>query len=166
MATLDFSQLVTKYSATLKPFAMSLTHDLDDAKDLIQETVFRALSSEDKYNAGTNLKAWMYTIMKNIFINNYRRKAKRTTILDTTDGQLLINNSSNNEANYGETSSMLNDLYKEINKLEYDYKMPFLLHFNGFKYHEIAENLNVPIGTVKSRIHCARKELKRNISKF
>jgi RNA polymerase sigma-70 factor (ECF subfamily) len=75
MSTIDFNQMLLNNAEFLKPFAVTLTRDNETAKDLYQETLFRALSNKDKYNAGTNIKAWLYTIMRNIFINNYRRNA-------------------------------------------------------------------------------------------
>jgi RNA polymerase sigma factor (sigma-70 family) len=164
MSTAEFSQLVTKFSYSLKPFALSLTRDMEDAKDLLQETVYRALSSQDKYTEGTNLKAWLYTIMKNIFINNYRRKIKRNTIIDSTEDQFYINSSDSTVTlNRGESNMVMVDITTEIDRLTEDYRTPFLMHYQGFKYHEIADHLTLPIGTVKSRIHFARKELKRKL---
>ena len=90
MASIDFNNEVVGLQSSLKPFALKLTRDMDDAEDLIQETMFRAFSNEDKFQSGTKLKAWLYTIMKNIFINNYRKKIKRNTIVDTSDNQYFI----------------------------------------------------------------------------
>jgi RNA polymerase sigma-70 factor (ECF subfamily) len=165
MATVEFNEMVTRYSYSLKPFALSLTRDMEDAKDLIQETVFRALSSEDKYAAGTNLKAWLYTIMKNIFINNYRRRMTRNTLIDRTDELYFINSASASMPNGGESRVALSDINNEIDRLNDDYRTPFMLHYQGFKYHEIADHLTLPIGTVKSRIHFARQELKKKLGR-
>src|SRR4030095_13142648 len=91
MATLEFNQLLVNNAEFLKPFAITLTRDTEAAKDLFQETLYRSLSNKDKYNVGTNIKAWLYTIMRNIFINNYRRKVKQNTIFDNTPNEFLIN---------------------------------------------------------------------------
>ncbi len=91
MSTLDFNKMLVNNAEFLKPFAVTLTRDNEAAKDLYQETLFRALANKDKYNVGTNIKAWLYTIMRNIFINNYRRKAKQATILDNSENEFLIN---------------------------------------------------------------------------
>ena len=164
MSTLEFNQLVTKHTHTLKPFALSLTRDMEDAKDLLQETVFKALSSQEKYTEDTNLKAWLYTIMKNIFINNYRRKVKRKTIIETSDGRISLQEDYGSSIpNGGESQIAVADITGEIDKLNAEYRIPFLMHYQGFKYHEIAEHLILPIGTVKSRIHFARKELKKKL---
>jgi RNA polymerase sigma-70 factor (ECF subfamily) len=161
----NFTNLVTQYSSTLKPFAISLTKDTEDANDLLQETVYRALSSQDKYSEGTNLKAWLFTIMKNIFINNYRRKVKRNTIIDSTENDYYLNSLSNSTVNTGETSMQMEEIRRGLEKLATEYRIPFMMHYHGFKYHEIAEHLTLPIGTVKSRIHFARKELKRMLAR-
>src|SRR6476646_2999508 len=91
MASSEFSQMLVNNSEFLKPFAVTLTRDSDAAQDLYQETLYRALANKDKYNVGTNIKAWLYTIMRNIFINNYRRKAKQNTIVDSTPNDFLLN---------------------------------------------------------------------------
>src|SRR3954462_15591706 len=91
MSPIEFSQVIINNSEYLKPFAVSLTRDSETAKDLLQETMYRALANKEKYNVGTNIKAWLYTIMRNIFINNYRRKARQNTIFDTTPNEFLIN---------------------------------------------------------------------------
>src|SRR6185437_3362610 len=156
----------TKYAYSLKPFALSLTRDLQDAHDLIQETLLRALSSREKFAEGTNLKAWLYTIMKNIFINNYRRNKKRNTIIDVTEDMYLINSSGTRVVNQGESNISMENVTQAVDLLQDEFKVPFMMHYDGFKYHEIAEKLVLPIGTVKSRIHFARKELKQKLTRF
>eukprot|EP00611_Tribonema_gayanum_P021111 TRINITY_DN3999_c0_g1_i8.p1 TRINITY_DN3999_c0_g1~~TRINITY_DN3999_c0_g1_i8.p1 ORF type:complete len:108 (+),score=7.57 TRINITY_DN3999_c0_g1_i8:66-389(+) len=91
MSVLEFDQMLLNNTEFLKPFAVTLTRDTEAAKDLVQETMYRALANKDKYNVGTNIKAWLYTIMRNIFINNYRRKSKQATIFDSTPNEFLLN---------------------------------------------------------------------------
>ena len=160
---INFQVLVVNMIASLKPYAINLTKNIDDAHDLLQETVCRALINHEKYIEGTNLKAWLFTIMKNIFINNYRRAAKRNTLIDTTDNLYFINMPSINMAHTGSGNLMLEDINHAIDKLGDEYRVPFMMHFEGFKYHEIAEYLDLPLGTVKSRIFFARKELKNQL---
>ena len=93
MPVADFNQVLINNAEFLMPFAITLTHDPEDAKDLFQETLFRALANQEKYNIGTNLKAWLYTIMRNIFINDYRRKSKQQIVFDGTPGEYYINSS-------------------------------------------------------------------------
>src|SRR5687767_15083525 len=110
MSTADFNILVTKYSSSLKPFALSLTRDMDEAKDLLQETILRALASKDKYTEGTNLKGWLYTIMKNIFINNYRRGVKRNSIVSDTNNLTAFHTGGHTSRNLGEGQIVINDI--------------------------------------------------------
>src|SRR5579871_4294945 len=141
MSSLEFNQLLVKNAEFLKPFAITLTRDTEDAKDLFQETIFRALANKDKYNVGTNVKAWLYTIMRNVFINGYRRKAKQQTIFDSTPNEILLNSSKASILNEAASILHLKEIQKAIYKLPDIFKTPFLLYFDGFKYHEIAEAL-------------------------
>ncbi len=164
----NFTTSVIGLSSNLKPFAINLTQDIEDANDLVQETIFRALTNEDKFREGTNLKAWLFTIMKNIFINGYRRKVKRKTIIDTTDNLYYINTTSSKSvvSNRSEANFMMEDIMNAIVELDDDYRVPFMMHYKGFKYQEIAEDLNLPLGTVKSRIFFARKDLKEKLKVY
>lgn len=166
MAVIDFNQMLMNNAEFLKPFAATLTRDQEAAKDLYQETLFRALSNKDKYNAGTNIKAWLYTIMRNIFINNYRRKAKQSTIFDSTPNEYLLNLNQGAVANDAVANINLKEVKQAIHNLPEIFKNPFLLYFDGYKYHEIAEMLDEPLGTIKSRIHFARKLLKSHVQRF
>jgi RNA polymerase sigma factor (sigma-70 family) len=166
MGSVEFNQLLVNNAEFLKPFAITLTKDSEAAKDLFQETLFRALANKDKYSVGTNIKAWLYTIMRNIFINNYRRKAKQNTIFDSTPNDFLLDHNQTAVVNSAESNLRLKDLQGAIHNLPEIFRNPFLLYFDGFKYHEIAEMLHEPLGTIKSRIHFARKLLKSQIEAF
>jgi RNA polymerase sigma factor (sigma-70 family) len=166
MSTLEFNQLLVSNADFLKPFAITLTKDSEAAKDLFQETLYRALANKDKYNVGTNIKAWLYTIMRNIFINNYRRKAKQNTIFDNTPNDFLLNHNQVIIPNAAEGNLRIKDIQLAIHNLPEIFRNPFLLYFDGFKYHEIADMLTEPLGTIKSRIHFARKLLKSQIQAF
>lgn len=163
MTTLEFSYSLDKLSSTLKPFALKLTRDIDDANDLMQDTMVKAFTNRDKFTEGTNLKAWLYTIMKNTFITNYQRMVRRGTFVDTTDNLHYINSSSVKIENGVFGNFTMDDTYAAIDKLDDVYKTPFMMHYRGFKYYEIAEKLDIPIGTVKNRIHIARKLLKEDL---
>ena len=158
----EFNEMLVSNTDFLKPFAFTLTRDNETAKDLLQETLYRAIADRDKYHVGTNIKAWLYTIMRNIFINNYRRKAKQRTIFDNTTNEYLLHNGAN-EGNRGEGNIEMKEMRRAIKQLPEIFKVPFQLYYEGYKYNEIADSLNEPLGTVKSRIHFARKLLREQI---
>src|SRR5574343_1354748 len=166
MAKQDFDQLLLNNTEFLKPFAITLTRDNEVAKDLLQETMYRALANREKYHVGTNIKAWLYTIMRNIFINNYRRKAKQSTIFDNTPNEFLLDFNQGAVANEAIANINMKEVKQAIHNLPEIFKNPFLLYFDGYKYHEIAEMLDEPLGTIKSRIHFARKLLKSHVQRF
>jgi len=163
MSIIEFNTHFNKLTTLLNSFAYKLTKNSEDAADLYQETALRALSNKDKFRPGTNFKAWSFTIMKNIFINNYRKKMKKNTIIDSTDNMYFINSGVLVE-NDAETNILMKELHRMISSLEENLKTPFLKHYEGFKYQEIADELDLPLGTVKSRIFFARKALKNMIA--
>ena len=166
MSNAEFTLLLTENADFLKPFAINLTKDHEVAKDLFQETLYRALSNKDKYNVGTNIKAWLYTIMRNIFINDYRKKAKQSVVLDNSPNDFLIDQTRTKVLNDGVTNLNLREVKQFIYDLPELFRTPFNLYFEGYKYNEIAEELNEPLGTIKSRIHFARKILKQKIQRY
>lgn len=161
----DFHRQLDNMSTLLHAFAFNLTKNTEDAKDLYQETAYRAMTNMDKFRPGTNFKAWLFTIMKNIFINNYRKKTKANTIVDSTDNLYYLNSGANAISNRAESSIMMKELVQLVEKLDDSIRVPFLMHYQGYKYQEIADYLDLPLGTVKSRIFFARKELKEMIGK-
>ncbi len=165
MSASEFDQMLLHNTEFLKPFAITLTRDNEMAKDLFQETLLRALANKEKYNDGTNIKAWLYTIMRNIFINNYRRKAKQNTIFDSTPNDYLLDFNQGAVSNAAIASINMKEVQAAIYNLPSIFKNPFLLYFDGYKYHEIADMLGEPLGTIKSRIHFARKILKAQIDR-
>lgn len=166
MSSPEFSQILVRNADFLKPFAINLTRDTDAANDLYQETLYKALANQEKYNAGTNIKAWLYTIMRNIFINDYRRRSKQRTIFDNSPNEYLINQNQSIVTNAAESNLRIKEIKKAIQQLPGIFKTPFLLYFDGYKYNEIAAVLQEPLGTIKSRIHFARKLLKEQISRY
>lgn len=164
MSTYEFNQLLMQNTEYLRPFAVTLTKDQETAKDLLQETMYRALSNQEKYSVGTNIKAWLYTIMRNIFINNYRRKSKQNTIFDNSPNDYLLDYNQATVANEAESNIRIKFIKAAIHDLPIIFKQPFMLYFEGYKYHEIADMLNEPLGTIKSRIHFARRLLKNQIT--
>jgi len=164
MSTVEFNKLLLNNTDFLKPFAITLTRDQEVAKDLMQETIYRALANKDKYNVGTNIKAWLYTIMRNIFINNYRKKVKQNTVIDTTPNEFFLNQYGAVVDNGAEARLTMKEINASLYSLPEIFRNPFILYFEGYKYHEIAELLSEPLGTIKIRIHFARKLLKEQLS--
>ncbi len=165
MSAIEFNQLLLGNTEFLKPFALKLTNDNESAKDLLQETIYRALANKEKYNFGTNIKAWLFTIMRNIFINDYRKKIKQNIVFDHSENDFLLNYNQLSIANTAESDLRVKEIQAAIYQLPAIFRNPFLLYFDGYKYYEIAVLLKEPLGTIKSRIHFARKLLKEQVSR-
>lgn len=146
----------------LKPYALKLTHDHEEANDLIQETVLKALRYQKKFQEGTNLKGWLYTIMRNTFINQYRSKVRHNTWSEPTENlaKININKTQENEA---DVNLRMEELLEELEKLSPELKTPILMLYKGYKYEEIAEMLKVPVGTVKSRVFIVRRMMRERL---
>lgn len=166
MSAKEFNQVLLENADFLKPFAVNLTKDSEAANDLYQETLYKALANQEKYNVGTNIKAWLFTIMRNIFINDYRRKAKQKTVFDNSANDYLINLKQASVSNAAESNLRMKEITEAVYQLPEIFKTPFRLYFDGYKYQEIADVLAEPLGTVKSRIHFARKLLKERLTRY
>ncbi len=160
-----FSTLIQHEMPALRGLAMQLTKNRDDANDLVQETMLKALKYKSRFHEG-NLKGWLFTILRNSFINQYRRMAKRKTFIDTTVNAYFIDMPVQKADNQAELRFIRKDLEKAISELSPDYRVLFMLNMEGFKYHEIAEELNMPIGTVKTRIFVARRMLRKKLAAY
>lgn len=159
MTALEFNYQLTNLSGNLERFALSLTSNREDAKDLLQETFVKAITYRDKFEENTNLKAWTFTIMKNTFINNYRRNVKSNTTFDHTDDLYYLNLKNESAGDTPDAHYSVKEIQKSINQLSDEFRIPFIMHTQGYKYKEIADHLNLKIGTVKSRIFFTRKKL-------
>ncbi len=157
METKVFKEELLALEASLERFAMRLTSNSENAKDLVQETFLKALTYQNMYQEDTNLKAWTFTIMKNTFINNYRKSVKHNMMLDGSDNQYLMN--SRTAQLTPESDFSHSELSRKINQLEPEFRIPFQMHTSGYKYKEIAAKLGLKIGTVKSRIFFSRQKL-------
>lgn len=167
MSTRVFITQVGEIESFLRSFALSLTQNQSDSDDLVQDTLHRAMRNLDKYKDGTNFRAWMATIMKNIFINNYRRKTRQNTMLDGLDERTsTVIDRKHFEINTASSNLSEELIVKEIDALKDDLRLPFLMHVDGFKYEEIALQLDVPLGTIKSRIFHARRILRLRLTKL
>jgi RNA polymerase sigma factor (sigma-70 family) len=165
MSTIEFNQMLVNNTEFLKPFALTLTRDHEKARDLFQETCYKALRNKDKYSVGTNIKAWLYTIMRNIFINDYRKNSKRSLVLDGTPNDFFLDNQQMAIPDSAYTMMSTKEINLAITQLPEIFRQPFILYFEGYKYGEIAEILKEHLGTIKSRIHFARKLLKEQIER-
>jgi RNA polymerase sigma-70 factor (ECF subfamily) len=159
MTTQEFTKNLIGMKSNLHRFAMSLTSDRDSALDLVQDTYLKAITYKDKFVDYTNLKAWVFTIMKNTFINNYRRNVKENTLIDGTQDLYYINMPHDKGFISPESSYAEEEIEKAIDSLSDEFRIPFRMHINGYKYKEIADELNLKIGTVKSRIFFTRQKL-------
>lgn len=166
MTQVQFNNALMSLSDKLHYYALSLTSDSERANDLLQETFLKALTYRDKFAQNTNFKAWVYTIMKNTFINEYRRnvKTKNTFEGSTNDYHIAYTK----DKVYPGPDSMYSsrEISRSIQELEDDYRIPFTMFLEGFKYKEIADELNLPLGTVKSRIFFTRKKLEKTLSEY
>ncbi len=147
-------------------FAYMLTSNRDDAYDLLQDTTLKALDNQDKYAENTNFKGWVFTIMRNIFINNYRKSVRTATVVDTTDNLYHLNISQDSGLDAPEGSYTVNEIQEAIDALADDLRIPISMHVSGFKYQEIADEMHLPLGTVKSRIHAARQILQARFADY
>jgi len=166
MRTADFTQNLLGMQTELHRFALKLTADKEEADDLLQETSLKALDNEDKYTPDTNFKGWMYTIMRNIFINNYRKAVRDQTFVDHTDNLFHLSLPQDSGFESTEGNYDLKEIRRIVNTLPKEYRVPFSMYVSGFKYREIAERLGLPIGTVKSRIFFTRQRLQKDLKDF
>lgn len=159
------SKLIT-LQANMLNFAYMLTSNRDDAYDLLQDTTLKVLDNEEKYIDNTNFKGWVFTIMRNIFINNYRRTARESTIVDQTEDLYHLNLPQESGLETPEGGVAVDEITRAINSFPDEYRVPFSMLVAGYKYNEIAEKMNLPLGTVKSRIFFARQRLQEILKDY
>lgn len=166
MTKTEFNTQVIEQTNELKVFAKRFTNDYDEVNDLLQDTMLKAVSYFRNFQEGSNLKAWLYTIMRNTFINNYRRTTKSRSFITTEEDISTAHLQYSSVRNGGENKFVMEDIQKALGELDEGFYVPFTMLYEGYKYNEIAEHLNLPIGTVKTRIHIARKRLKGTLSTY
>lgn len=154
-----FEERLLTLQGNMLNFAYMLTSNRDDAYDLLQDTTLKVLDNEEKYVENTNFKGWVFTIMRNIFINNYRKVAREATVVDQTEDLYHLNLSQDSGLETPEGGIAVTEITRAINSFSDDYRVPFSMHISGYKYSEIAEKMGLPLGTVKSRIFFARQRL-------
>jgi len=164
MTTVQFQEKILSIQKNMYSFALLLTANRYDAEDLLQETMLRVLNNRGKYVDNINFKGWVLTIMRNIFINNYRKELRSQVVIDQTDDLYRLNVSADSNRGNPEETMTLKEIKYTINCLSDDLKIPFSMYLDGYKYNEISDKLSLPLGTVKSRIFFARRELRRNLT--
>lgn len=163
MSTLEFNEQLLSLRQQLYYFALGLTKDRDNALDLVQESILRAITFRDKFRDNTNFKAWVYTIVKNTFINGHRRTKRTRVLMDSVEREREQVSRVQTPASV-EANVKRKEIERSLERLDEAFRTPFLMHFEGYKYHEIAEHMNIPVGTVKSRIHQARQRLQESLT--
>jgi RNA polymerase sigma factor (sigma-70 family) len=166
MTQIQFTNALLGLSDKLHYYALSLTSDSERADDLLQETFLKALTYRDKFTQNTNFKAWIYTIMKNTFINDYRRKVKTKNTFEGSNNDFHLMFTQDKVYPAPDSFYSSKEITKSIDSLEDEYKVPFTMFLDGYKYKEIAEELNLPLGTVKSRIFFTRKKLEKALNEY
>ncbi|MDR2009848.1 MAG: sigma-70 family RNA polymerase sigma factor [Bacteroidales bacterium] len=165
MNTQDFNTKLLSFENSLNYFALSLTRNTEDAKDLVQETFLKAIQYQDKYTTDNNIKAWLFTILKNTYLNQVTKLSSKNTINDETEDEYILKNTMFDDEN-AETVINTQNIRGTISELDEEYRIPFQMFVDGYKYKEIAEEINLPMGTVKSRIFFARRILMENLQDF
>ncbi len=166
MTNKQFNNALNSFRDKLYFYALRLTSDSERANDLLQETMLKALTYRDKFKQGTNFKAWVYTIMKNTFINDYRRSLKTKNTFDNSNNDFHLIISKDKVYPAPDSFYRSKEIHNSIDALEDEYRIPFIMFFEGYKYKEIAEELDLPLGTVKSRIFFTRKKLKKSLKEY
>ena len=166
MTAVEFNSRILKERISLKSFALSLTHNLEDAADLLQDTYLKAITYRDKFEESSNIKAWLFTIMKNTFINAYRRGVKTKQLISKGDDIALNRAFKQNSYDHSDSRMNAKEIIKQIETLDDQYKVPFTRYYNGYKYEESADEMKLPLGTIKSRIFIARKILMNALKHF
>ena len=166
MNGIQFQQKLLSLQENMMNFALMLTANRDDAQDLIQDTTLKVLDNQDKFVDNVNFKGWVLTVMRNIFINNYHKIVRVQTVVDSSADLYNLDVVNDSGFDSPDKAYQIKEITKAINGLNDDLKVPFSMFLSGYKYNEIAEKLNVPLGTVKSRIFFARQELQKRLKDF
>ena len=161
-----FKQRILGLQGNLLSFAYQLTTNREQAQDLLQDTTLKALDNESKYVDNVNFKGWIFAIMRNIFINNYRQTVRKATVIDQTEDLYHLNVCQDSGFANPEGSYAVKEINAALESFSDDYRIPFNMYVAGYKYSEIAEKMNLPLGTIKSRIFFARKSLRAQLKDY
>lgn len=156
-----------KHRPILRNFALRLTRDNVEAEELLQEVGHKAFKYWNQFKEGSNMKSWLFTIMKNSHVNNWRKKKTFITLEEysASSNSLLTSHRAKSGItwNLGESQIMMKELTDIVDGINEQLRDPFLMYYEGYSYEEIAQKLGLPMGTVKSRIFMARKLLRTKI---
>lgn len=166
MSTPDFHQKILSLRENLYSLAGTLTTNVEDIRDLVQDTILKALSSENSYIDGNNFKDWMYSLMHHLYNVEYRRNARLGIIHEYDVDPYHITSVYNHGLDTPQGTSTGHDIEKALETFSPDYREPFALYLSGYKYVEIARRLGLPLGTVKSRIYMARTRMQTLLSDY
>jgi RNA polymerase sigma-70 factor (ECF subfamily) len=166
MNALQFQQKLLSMQDYMMNFALALTANRDDAQDLLQETTLKVLKNQDKFVDNINFKGWVLTVMRNIFINNYHKVVRTQTVIERKIDLYNLEAIKHSSFDSPDDSHRIQEITAMIDNLNDELKIPFSLFISGYKYREIAEKMNKPLGTIKSRIFFARQELQRKLKDF
>ncbi|MBO9672567.1 MAG: RNA polymerase sigma factor [Sphingobacteriaceae bacterium] len=162
----SFKERLVEEISTLKRLASSFAKDIQDAEDLVQDTVYKALLCYNRFEYETNFKGWLYVLMRNIYINNYRKINLYRRFTEAADDEQLTFFTSRVYQNDGEESLAMKDIDFALKGLNAQESAPLKMLANGYKYREIAAWMKLPIGTIKTRIHVARAKLKSALKDY
>ncbi|MDR1938162.1 MAG: RNA polymerase sigma factor [Tannerellaceae bacterium] len=163
MNALQFQKNLLSIQENMRNFALLLTSNQDDAADLLQETALKVLDNKDKFIDNVNFKGWVLTVMRNIFINDYHRIVREQIMIEPNSGFDGLNVIDETGIEHADYTIQLQEMNRAVNKLNHDLKKPFNLYVKGYSYAEISRKLGIPLGTVKSRIFFARRELQKEL---
>lgn len=166
METEMFVNKLLALQPNMQNFARMLTNNVDKARDLVQDTMLKALDRQDMFVDSTNFKGWVFTIMRNIFINDYHKSMQESIVNDSTDNLYHLNLSQDSGIEAPEEAFDSIEITTLVQTLPTELYEPFMMYVSGYKYQEIAEQLNSPMGTVKTRIRQARLCLQKHITDY
>ncbi|MDR3141082.1 MAG: RNA polymerase sigma factor [Tannerellaceae bacterium] len=166
MNALRFQEKLMNLQDNMMNFALTLTSNRDDAQDLLQDTTLKVLGNREKFTDNVNFKGWVLTIMRNIFINDYHKAVRAQSVIDQDADVYNVDILNDSGFDTPEGSIQIQEITGAINRLNDDLKVPFSLYVSGYKYNEIADKLDMPLGTIKSRIFFARQELQKQLKDF
>lgn len=159
----QFNSELNLHASALRGHAIKFTQNIDDAEDLLQDTMLKAVRYYGQFDQGTNVRGWLFVIMKNTFLNNYKKDARELSLVMRQDELSSPNLMMSSTRNAAESAFALADITKALDALSSIYRIPFIRYVEGYKYEEIAEEFGIPLGTVKTRIYQAREILKKRL---